>query len=37
MITDMEPAVFANMLGMSLFLLVVLYHYVAVSNPKKQE
>ncbi|XP_004702516.1 dolichyl-diphosphooligosaccharide--protein glycosyltransferase subunit 4-like [Echinops telfairi] len=23
--------------GVSLFLLVVLYHYVAVNNPKKQD
>ncbi|XP_058527603.1 dolichyl-diphosphooligosaccharide--protein glycosyltransferase subunit 4-like [Ochotona princeps] len=30
MITDVQLAIFANML-------VVLYHYVAVNNPKKQE
>ncbi|XP_006162244.1 dolichyl-diphosphooligosaccharide--protein glycosyltransferase subunit 4 [Tupaia chinensis] len=36
MITDVQLAIFANMLGVSLFLLVVLYHYVAVNNPKKQ-
>ncbi|XP_075390871.1 dolichyl-diphosphooligosaccharide--protein glycosyltransferase subunit 4-like [Tenrec ecaudatus] len=36
MITDVQLAVFANMLGVSLFLLV-LYHYVAVNNPKKQD
>uniref|UniRef100_T1J9B9 Dolichyl-diphosphooligosaccharide--protein glycosyltransferase subunit 4 n=1 Tax=Strigamia maritima TaxID=126957 RepID=T1J9B9_STRMM len=35
MITDMQLAVFANLLGVSLFLLVVLYHYVSVNNPKK--
>ncbi|XP_035931552.1 dolichyl-diphosphooligosaccharide--protein glycosyltransferase subunit 4 [Halichoerus grypus] len=35
MITDVQLAVFANTLGMSLFLLVVLYHYVTVNNPKK--
>ncbi|XP_075399644.1 dolichyl-diphosphooligosaccharide--protein glycosyltransferase subunit 4-like [Tenrec ecaudatus] len=29
MITDVQLAIFANMLGVSLFLLVVLYHYVA--------
>uniref|UniRef100_A0A493T5N5 Dolichyl-diphosphooligosaccharide--protein glycosyltransferase subunit 4 n=1 Tax=Anas platyrhynchos platyrhynchos TaxID=8840 RepID=A0A493T5N5_ANAPP len=34
MITDVQLAIFANMLGVSLFLLVVLYHYVAVNNPK---
>ncbi|GCB66882.1 hypothetical protein scyTo_0013628 [Scyliorhinus torazame] len=37
MITDVQLAIFANMLGVSLFLLVVLYHYVAVNNPKKLE
>ena len=33
MITDIQLALFANFLGVSLFLLVVLYHYVA-SNPR---
>ncbi|XP_021564414.1 dolichyl-diphosphooligosaccharide--protein glycosyltransferase subunit 4-like [Carlito syrichta] len=37
MITDVQLTIFANMLGVSLFLLVLLYHYVAVNNPKKQE
>ncbi|XP_004709899.1 dolichyl-diphosphooligosaccharide--protein glycosyltransferase subunit 4-like [Echinops telfairi] len=37
MITDVQLTIFANMLGVSLFLLVVLYHYVAVNNPKKQD
>ena len=37
MITDVQLAIFANMLGMSFFLLVILYHHVAVNNPKKQE
>ncbi|XP_065784850.1 dolichyl-diphosphooligosaccharide--protein glycosyltransferase subunit 4-like [Muntiacus reevesi] len=32
-ITDVQLAIFANML----FLLVVLYHHVAVNSPKKQE
>ncbi|NP_001082190.1 dolichyl-diphosphooligosaccharide--protein glycosyltransferase subunit 4 [Xenopus laevis] len=35
MISDVQLAIFANMLGVSLFLLVVLYHYVSVNNPKK--
>ncbi|XP_045723302.1 dolichyl-diphosphooligosaccharide--protein glycosyltransferase subunit 4-like [Mirounga angustirostris] len=35
MITDVQFAIFANTLGMLLFLLVVLYHYVTVNNPKK--
>ncbi|XP_030895030.1 dolichyl-diphosphooligosaccharide--protein glycosyltransferase subunit 4-like [Leptonychotes weddellii] len=35
MITDVQLAIFANTLGMLLFLLVVLYHYVTVNNPKK--
>jgi len=37
MITDVQLAAFANILGVSLFLLVVLYHFVAVNNPKKKE
>ncbi|CAL8393672.1 unnamed protein product [Gadus morhua 'NCC'] len=37
MVTDVQLAIFANMLGVSLFLLVVLYHYVAVNNPKKMD
>ncbi|XP_045147365.1 dolichyl-diphosphooligosaccharide--protein glycosyltransferase subunit 4-like [Echinops telfairi] len=36
-IVDMRLAIFANMLRASLFWLVVLYHYVAVNKPKKQE
>ncbi|XP_022350838.1 dolichyl-diphosphooligosaccharide--protein glycosyltransferase subunit 4-like [Enhydra lutris kenyoni] len=35
MITDMQLTIFANMLNMSLFLLVILYHFVSVNNPKK--
>ncbi|XP_021543323.1 dolichyl-diphosphooligosaccharide--protein glycosyltransferase subunit 4-like [Neomonachus schauinslandi] len=35
-VTDMRLAIF-NKLGMSLLRLVILYHYVAVNNPKKQE
>jgi len=34
MVTDVQLGVFANILGVSLFLLVVLYHYIAVNNPK---
>nr|XP_004661441.2 dolichyl-diphosphooligosaccharide--protein glycosyltransferase subunit 4-like [Jaculus jaculus] len=37
MITDEQLVIFADMLGVSLFLLVVLSHYVAVNNPEKQE
>ncbi|XP_006891388.1 PREDICTED: dolichyl-diphosphooligosaccharide--protein glycosyltransferase subunit 4-like [Elephantulus edwardii] len=37
MITNVQLAIFANMLGVLLFLLVILCHYVAVNNPKKQE
>ncbi|XP_004699521.1 dolichyl-diphosphooligosaccharide--protein glycosyltransferase subunit 4-like [Echinops telfairi] len=37
MIMGVQLAMFTNILGVSLFLLVVLYHYVAVNNPKKQE
>ncbi|CAL1529015.1 unnamed protein product [Lymnaea stagnalis] len=35
MITDVQLAIFANGLGVLLFLLVVLYHYVSVNNVKK--
>ena len=34
MISDVQLAVFANLLGVSVFLLVVLYHYIAANNPK---
>lgn len=37
MISDLQLAIFANVLGVSLFLLVVLYHYVAVNNPKNRD
>uniref|UniRef100_A0A915JCH7 Dolichyl-diphosphooligosaccharide--protein glycosyltransferase subunit 4 n=1 Tax=Romanomermis culicivorax TaxID=13658 RepID=A0A915JCH7_ROMCU len=35
MITDMQLAVFANVLGVTIFVLVILYHYVSANNPKK--
>ena len=34
MVTDVQLAIFANMLGVTVFLLVVLYHYIAANNPK---
>jgi Oligosaccaryltransferase len=34
MITDIQLAIFANVLGVSLFLLVILYHYISANNPK---
>ncbi|XP_015362592.1 dolichyl-diphosphooligosaccharide--protein glycosyltransferase subunit 4-like [Marmota marmota marmota] len=37
MIADIQLAILANILGVSLFLFVVLYHYVAVNNPKKKQ
>ncbi|XP_003794094.1 dolichyl-diphosphooligosaccharide--protein glycosyltransferase subunit 4-like [Otolemur garnettii] len=37
MITGMQLTTFANLLGRSLFLLVLLYHCMAIHNPKKQE
>ncbi|XP_076698449.1 dolichyl-diphosphooligosaccharide--protein glycosyltransferase subunit 4-like [Callospermophilus lateralis] len=37
MITDVQLAIFANKVGMSVFSLVVLYHNVTVNNPRKQE
>ncbi|XP_066206136.1 dolichyl-diphosphooligosaccharide--protein glycosyltransferase subunit 4-like [Saccopteryx leptura] len=36
MSTDVKLSTFTNMLDMSCFLLVVLYHDMAVNNPKKQ-
>ncbi|XP_006774043.1 PREDICTED: dolichyl-diphosphooligosaccharide--protein glycosyltransferase subunit 4-like [Myotis davidii] len=35
MISDVQFAISANMLGASLFPLVVLNHHVAVNNPRK--
>ena len=32
MITDVQLAVFANVLGVSIFLLVVVYHYITVNG-----
>ncbi|XP_032730213.1 dolichyl-diphosphooligosaccharide--protein glycosyltransferase subunit 4-like [Lontra canadensis] len=37
MITDVQLTIFTNMVNMSLFLLVILYHFVSINNPKKQE
>jgi hypothetical protein len=34
MITDVQLAVFANVLGVTIFLLVVAYHYIAVNGLK---
>ncbi|MCL4138855.1 UNVERIFIED_CONTAM: hypothetical protein GTU68_065819 [Idotea baltica] len=35
MVSDVQLAVFVNILGVSLFLLVVLYHYINANNPKQ--
>lgn len=35
MITDVQLAVFSNMLGVTVFLLVVLYHYISANNPRQ--
>ncbi|CAH1640480.1 unnamed protein product [Spodoptera littoralis] len=32
MITDMQLAVFSNFVGVSIFLLVILYHYINVNS-----
>jgi hypothetical protein len=32
MISDVQLAIFSNMLGVTLFLLVVLYHYISSNN-----
>jgi len=34
MITDVQLAVFANVLGVSIFLLVVVFHYVSVNGKR---
>ena len=36
MITDVQLSMFPNVLGVSLFLLVVLYHYMAVNHPRSR-
>uniref|UniRef100_A0A452SXX9 Dolichyl-diphosphooligosaccharide--protein glycosyltransferase subunit 4 n=1 Tax=Ursus maritimus TaxID=29073 RepID=A0A452SXX9_URSMA len=33
---NVHPAIFANMLGLSLFLLVLFCHYEATNNPKSR-
>jgi len=33
MITDIQLAMFVNMLGVGLFLMVIYYHYLAANNP----
>jgi hypothetical protein len=37
MITDIQLAIFANIMGVSLFLLVVLYHFIAVNGLKNKD
>ncbi|RWS11992.1 dolichyl-diphosphooligosaccharide--protein glycosyltransferase subunit 4-like protein [Dinothrombium tinctorium] len=37
MITDVQLTIFSNVLGVAIFLLVVLYHYINVNNPKKSD
>ncbi|XP_006902077.1 PREDICTED: dolichyl-diphosphooligosaccharide--protein glycosyltransferase subunit 4-like [Elephantulus edwardii] len=37
MIMDMQLAILTYMLGVWLFLPVILYYYVTVNNPKRQE
>ena len=34
MISDVQLAIFANVLGVTLFLMVVLYHYIVANNKK---
>ena len=36
MITDTQLASFVNLLGVMVFLLIVVYHYVAVNQPVKR-
>ncbi|XP_069035598.1 dolichyl-diphosphooligosaccharide--protein glycosyltransferase subunit 4-like [Lepisosteus oculatus] len=35
MIEDFHLAIFANMLGVTVFLLIILYHYVVTNAPRK--
>jgi hypothetical protein len=35
MITDVQLATFSNMMGVVLFLLVVVYHFIATNNNPK--
>ncbi|XP_064420177.1 dolichyl-diphosphooligosaccharide--protein glycosyltransferase subunit 4-like [Latimeria chalumnae] len=37
MIEDYQLAIFSNMLGITLFLLIILYHYIIVSKPKRHQ
>ncbi|VDN58315.1 unnamed protein product [Dracunculus medinensis] len=37
MITDVQLAVFSNLVGVSIFALVILFHYVVVNNPKRSK
>lgn len=34
-INDVQLGVFTNLLGIGLFLLIILYHYVIVADPAK--
>jgi hypothetical protein len=34
MITDIQLAIFSNVLGVSIFLLIILYHYISVNSSK---
>jgi hypothetical protein len=35
MVTDTQLATFVNLLGVAIFALIVLYHYVAVNQGRK--
>jgi hypothetical protein len=37
MITDVQLAIFANLVGVGIFALVVLFHFVAANNPKRHK
>lgn len=37
MVTDVQLAIFANVLGVALFLFVVLYHYIGVNSSKRAD
>ncbi len=37
MITDIQLAVFANVLGVTIFLLVIAYHYLVVNGHRAKQ
>jgi len=36
MVSDVQLAVFVNILGVSVFMMVVFYHYLSANNPNSK-